>query len=79
MAARFATEKGVEVLLDAMPTILEKYPKALFQFAGPYQNIIGEEAYFDRLKPGSMIYQKWKLAISGSFESGGNGEVLPEY
>jgi len=51
MAARFATEKGVEVLLDAMPTILEKYPKALFQFAGPYQNIPGEEAYFERLKP----------------------------
>ena len=51
MAARFATEKGVEVLLDAMPAILEKYPKALFQFAGPYQNIIGEEAYFERLKP----------------------------
>jgi glycosyltransferase involved in cell wall biosynthesis len=51
MAARFATEKGVEVLLDAMPSILEKYPKALFQFAGPYQNIIGEEAYFERLKP----------------------------
>jgi len=50
MAARFATEKGVEVLLDAMPEILEKYPDALVQFAGPYQNIIGEEAYFNRLK-----------------------------
>jgi len=51
MAARFATEKGVEVLLDAMPAILEKHPQALFQFAGPYQNIIGEESYFSRLKP----------------------------
>jgi glycosyltransferase involved in cell wall biosynthesis len=50
MAARFATEKGVEVLLDAMPEILKKYPNALVQFAGPYQNIIGEEAYFNRLK-----------------------------
>jgi glycosyltransferase involved in cell wall biosynthesis len=50
MAARFATEKGVEVLLDAMPDILKKYPNALVQFAGPYQNIIGEEAYFNRLK-----------------------------
>src|SRR5512140_436316 len=28
MAARFAAEKGVEVLLDALPTILEKYPNA---------------------------------------------------
>jgi glycosyltransferase involved in cell wall biosynthesis len=51
MAARFATEKGVEVLLNAMPAILEKHPHALFQFAGPYQNIIGEETYFNRLKP----------------------------
>ncbi len=51
MAARFATEKGVEVLLDAMPAILEKHPQALFQFAGPNQNIIGEESYFSRLKP----------------------------
>ena len=50
MAARFATEKGVEVLLDAMPDILKKYPNALVQFAGPYQNIIGEEEYFNRLK-----------------------------
>ncbi len=51
MAARFATEKGVEILLDAMPEILEKHPRALFQFAGPYKNIIGEESYFARLKP----------------------------
>jgi glycosyltransferase involved in cell wall biosynthesis len=28
MAARFASEKGVEVLLDALPVILKKYPKA---------------------------------------------------
>lgn len=51
MAARFATEKGVEVLLEAMPAILERYPDAQVQFAGPYQNIIGEEQYFARLSP----------------------------
>lgn len=51
MAARFATEKGVEVLLNALPKILQVYPDALVQFVGPYQNIIGEEQYFDRLKP----------------------------
>src|SRR3990172_7649118 len=28
MAARFAAEKGVEVLLDALPQILKKYPQA---------------------------------------------------
>jgi len=43
MAARFATEKGVEILLKALPTVLEKYPQAIVQFVGPYQNIIGEE------------------------------------
>lgn len=56
MAARFATEKGVEVLLRAMPRVLQEYPRALVQFAGPYQNIIGEEAYFRRLSPQIQQY-----------------------
>lgn len=51
MAARFATEKGVEVLLDALPRILAVYPQAQVHFAGPYQNIVGEEQYFRRLAP----------------------------
>jgi glycosyltransferase involved in cell wall biosynthesis len=57
MAARFATEKGVEILLDAMPRILEVYPQAHFQFAGPYQNILGEEKYFQRLIPRISEYE----------------------
>ncbi len=51
MAARFATEKGVEVLLDALPHVLDKYPRAQVQFAGSYQNIMGEQDYFARLYP----------------------------
>jgi glycosyltransferase involved in cell wall biosynthesis len=51
MAARFAAEKGVEVLLDALPKILKRYPKAQVLFAGQHQNVIGEQAYFDRLMP----------------------------
>ena len=51
MAARFAAEKGVEVLLDALPVILKKYPKAQVLFAGIYQNVIGEQIYSDRLTP----------------------------
>jgi glycosyltransferase involved in cell wall biosynthesis len=51
MAARFAAEKGVEVLLDALPAILKKYPKAQVLFAGTYQNVMGEQAYSDRLMP----------------------------
>ncbi len=51
MAARFATEKGVDVLLDAMPRLLEVFPNLQIQFAGPYMDIIGEEEYFARLSP----------------------------
>jgi glycosyltransferase involved in cell wall biosynthesis len=57
MAARFAAEKGVEVLLDAMPAILKKYPKAQVLFAGTYQNVIGEQAYYDRLMPRIRAYE----------------------
>ncbi len=51
MAARLAAEKGVEVLLDALPVILKKYPNAQVLFAGTYQNVMGEQAYSDRLMP----------------------------
>lgn len=69
MAARFATEKGVEVLLNAMPDVLEKYPQALFQFVGPYKNIIGEEQYFARLEAHIRefeSYGSWKFLGSMS-------------
>lgn len=51
MAARLATEKGVEYLTEAMPMILNKYPTARVLFVGPYQQIIGEEAYARLLAP----------------------------
>ncbi len=57
MAARFAAEKGVEVLLDALPTILKKYPKAQVLFAGAYQDVMGEQAYSDRLMPRIREYE----------------------
>lgn len=64
MAARLATEKGVEVLLKAMPKVLEEFANAQVQFAGPYKNIIGEENYFQRLSPRINAYEKsgnWKF------------------
>ncbi len=64
MAARFATEKGVEVLLNAMKDILEVHPNAMVQFAGPYEDIIGEEQYFKRLEPTIRKYEaagNWKF------------------
>ena len=51
MAARLATEKGVEVLLDALPRVLERYPNARVLYAGQYQNVLGEEDYARRLAP----------------------------
>ena len=64
MAARFAAEKGIEVLLDAMPIILKKYPKAQVLFAGQYHQVMGEQAYYDRLIPRILDYQAkghWKF------------------
>lgn len=64
MAARFASEKGVEVLLDAMPAILAKYPHAQVLFAGTYQNVMGEQAYSNRLMPRIHEYEiqgHWKF------------------
>ncbi len=57
MAARFAAEKGVEVLLDALPAILQKYPQARVLFAGQYQNVLGEKAYAARLQPKIREYE----------------------
>jgi glycosyltransferase involved in cell wall biosynthesis len=57
MAARFAAEKGVEVLLDAMPKILEKYPNAQVLFAGQFESVLSEQAYADRLMPRIRAYE----------------------
>src|SRR5512143_2832088 len=58
MAARFAAEKGVEVLLDALPIVLEKYPNAQVLFAGQYENVMGEKDYADRLMPRIREYEQ---------------------
>jgi glycosyltransferase involved in cell wall biosynthesis len=67
MAARFAAEKGVEVLLDALPIILKKYPQAQVLFAGTYQNVMGEQTYSDRLMPRIRDYE-----VSGHWTFLGN-------
>jgi glycosyltransferase involved in cell wall biosynthesis len=51
MAARLATEKGVEYLVEAMPAVLEKFPNARVLFAGQYQDVLGEENYASKLAP----------------------------
>lgn len=64
MATRFASEKGVEVLLEALPKIWEKYPEAQVLFAGQHLKVMGEQAYFERLIPCIREYQaqgKWNF------------------
>ena len=64
MVTRFASEKGVEILLGALPAILEKYPKALVLYAGQHENVMGEQAYFERLIPRIREYEHsghWKF------------------
>lgn len=64
MATRFATEKGVEILLEALPAVLEKYPNAQVLFAGQHLNVMGEQAYFERLAPTIRKFEEsghWKF------------------
>ncbi|MEA3441005.1 MAG: glycosyltransferase family 4 protein [Chloroflexota bacterium] len=51
MAARLATEKGVQYLAKALPIILKSHPQARVLFVGPYKNVVGEEGYAQRLQP----------------------------
>ena len=64
MATRFAAEKGVEFLLKAFPRILEEFPNAMVLYAGQFEDVMGEEAYFDALWPTIEKYQaagQWKF------------------
>ncbi len=62
MVARLAAEKGVEVLLNALPRVLEVYPKARVLFAGQYRDVLGEEAYARRLAPLLRQYEeRWEF------------------
>ncbi|RLD02599.1 MAG: glycosyltransferase family 1 protein [Chloroflexi bacterium] len=58
MATRLAAEKGVEILLNAMPQILAQYPNAQILFAGQYQDVLSEQSYADRLMPRIKEYEK---------------------
>jgi len=51
MAARFAAEKGVEVLLGALSLLEKAYPNAVVLYAGQYMAVLGEEEYAGRLFP----------------------------
>jgi glycosyltransferase involved in cell wall biosynthesis len=68
-AARFATEKGIEYLLDALPTIRAEYPNVKVIFAGPYERIVGEEHYYARLRPAiDALGDAWRFVGTLSSE-----------
>ncbi|MEX2143443.1 MAG: glycosyltransferase family 4 protein [Anaerolineales bacterium] len=58
MATRFAAEKGVELLLEALPQVLAQHPNAMVWFAGQYQDVLGEEDYLEALRPRIEEYKK---------------------
>jgi glycosyltransferase involved in cell wall biosynthesis len=64
MATRFASEKGVEILLAALPQIFKQHPDAMVLYAGQYLDVMGEEAYLRRLLPTIREYitrGQWKF------------------
>ena len=51
IAARFATEKGFEHLVGALPTLVAEFPDLRVVHAGEFEHVIGEQGYRDRLRP----------------------------
>lgn len=58
MATRFASEKGVEILLNALPEVMRKYPDAKVLYAGQFQDVMGEQDYYETLLPVIQAYQE---------------------
>lgn len=62
MVSRLATEKGVEYLVEAMPTVLRVFPDSRVIFAGEYQNVPGESAYREKILPLiERLGERWRF------------------
>jgi len=57
MATRFASEKGVGILINALPDVMESFPGAMVLYAGQYQDVMGENSYYQKLLPSIQSYQ----------------------
>jgi glycosyltransferase involved in cell wall biosynthesis len=69
MVGRLASEKGAEVLAEALPKILAKEPNARVLHIGPSAKVVGEEAYAEMLKPViAELGDKWKFLGLVPFE-----------
>ncbi len=67
MATRFASEKGVAVLLEALPIVWRRIPEATVRFAGQVDDVWGEEALRQRLLPRIAVFEaegRWTFAGS---------------
>lgn len=51
MVARLAAEKGVDVLLEALPMVVQHFPNVRVLFAGQHENVLGEAEVAQRLAP----------------------------
>lgn len=61
LAGRVAREKGYEILAEALPVILAKYPTARVVHAGSWKGVIGEEDYQAKLEQLIRPFgEKWK-------------------
>lgn len=62
MVARLAAEKGAEMLVRALPRVLEKFPQARVLYAGQHEGVMGEEAYAAMLAPMiAALGDKWRF------------------
>jgi glycosyltransferase involved in cell wall biosynthesis len=69
-AARLAREKGVEVLVEALPRIWQEFPNTRVLFAGEYQNVLGEAPYAAKLAPAfAQLGERWSfLGVLNPFQ-----------
>jgi glycosyltransferase involved in cell wall biosynthesis len=76
--ARFASEKGVEYALRAVPLLKQELPNVKILFAGEYRRVIGEETYWERLQPLLQAYaDHWQFA--GVLDPTDPGELASFY
>ena len=68
VASRLAADKGIEFLLDALPKLLEAHPNLKILHAGPIDQVIGESAYYEKLKPIFKKYSKYYTFV-GTLDS----------
>ena len=63
ICARFATEKGFEYLIHALPRLLDEFPNLVVLHAGEFEHVIGEHEYRDRLRPMLERYQEQWISL----------------